>query len=120
MEVTQEFRELKALGRIWYLDRLADEFAQSESQGDREAISGRAEAIMNARKGRDQLAASYYVKVFRHLMLEKDAVKYIQKERQSNLDALTAAQHNADIDVRLRLEMASAILEAMAESYVSP
>jgi len=120
LEATKEFRELKALGRIWYLDRLADEFAQSESREERETISGRAEEIMNARKGRDQLAASYYVKVFRHLMLEKDAVKYIQKERQSNLDALTAAQHNSDIDVRLRLEMASAILEAMAEAYVNP
>jgi len=128
---TQEWREWKAVGRLHGLDCLVDEFVLASDKKAQEKIAARADEIANVRKGRDGLAASFYVKTLRHLILEKDGSKYVREELKGISDTLASDdtkqqnafdakgrgeeaedEHMLEGDTRLRLEMGVAILEA--------
>ena len=57
-----------------------------------EKIAARADEIANVRKGRDGLAASFYVKTLRHLILEKDGSKYVREELKGISDTLASVR----------------------------
>lgn len=125
MEATREWREWKASGRLFSLDRLTEEFSMTKDKQEQEAIAMQADEIAGTRKGQDGLAASFYVKTLRHIMNERDAVKYIRDECKSVQDALAKSanaeneedRQQFEEDTKLRLEMNGAILEAFKEAY---
>lgn len=122
MQTTAEWREWKAVGRLAQLDLLAKEFSELEDKEQQEQIVSTTDEIAGSRKGRDSLAASFYVKTFRHLILEKSPSSYILSEMKSIQETLTKTDDEGMLiqlegDTRLRLEMGAAILEAFREAY---
>ena len=116
---TRELRELKAQGRIWYLDRLAEQLSLMESMEDKEDVVQHAEEIAHSRKGRDSVAAQFYLKTFKHLVNERDGLSYIRNEKDQVQKAIEKIDScdELDIDSRLRYEMGSAILVGIHDAY---
>lgn len=117
MNVTAEWRKWKNEGRIYSLDRLLKHFAQTSDKAEQESIAHMVDEIASARKGRDGLAASFYCKVLRSVLSEKNPKSYISEEARRNQSTLDSEGGQLEGDAKVRLEIGKAVMTAFKEAY---